>query len=115
MAKNHPGYPADSVTLLSEQLIGKYHFDSYNFDHWGDSGNQGPDGLTTVPNRTTGGATHTTEDKVFIPSYTVYQYFTNADQPGREATIGADFGRFGGEYYHYWTRSPSELPISDSN
>lgn len=52
VAKNHMGYPANSVTLISKEIIGKYAFDdstnredSGGSNHWGNSG---------TPNATTG-------------------------------------------------------------
>jgi|GEM_PF-3839777 len=49
-AKNHPGYPADSVTLIAKEIIGRYIFDNsttkgsnaynatFGYNHWGESG-----------------------------------------------------------------------------
>lgn len=41
VAKNHEGYPNNSVTLLSEEIIAKHMFDNsgnYGSNNWGDSG-----------------------------------------------------------------------------
>ena len=127
-AKNHSGYPEDSVTLISKELIGKYDFEDSNLNHWGNSSirswlnntfynnlSSGFKGVvldTIVSNKVwDSGAAYNTTDKLFIPSQTEL----GGDTTDTHA-IGTNWGYFNTEAsritqldsvnLHYWTRSP---------
>lgn len=98
VAKDHTGYPTNSVTLLSNELIAKYTFDNstnrgseYGSNHWGNSGNPNATaGIrpflntsffntfsqnfkniileTNLENKDYSGNSYTSKDKVFLPS-----------------------------------------------
>lgn len=133
VAKNHSGYPDDSVTLVSTELIAKYAFDSNNSNYWGTSGlrtwlngdfynSLSPyfrDQVltTTLENKDYTGAAYTSSDKVFIPSWTELGAGT-AVTLERTYVIGTDWGYFAsdasrialladGIAYKYWSRSPN--------
>ncbi|WP_406242015.1 DUF6273 domain-containing protein [Tissierella carlieri] len=104
VAKNHTGYPSNSITLISDDVIGLHPFDNstnrgntYGSNHWGNSGS--PNATlatrtflnstfynamsttfknsimtTTLDNKTYDGSSYTTSDKVFIPSLTELGY-----------------------------------------
>jgi len=126
VAKDHPGYPADSVTLLSQEIIAKYAYDNDN-SRWDESGIrswlngtfynhlsstfkaavQNTDVANYVYSTATAG---TTIDRIFLPS------ITELGEAGDVPVIGTDWGYFkndpsriafiGGTALNYLTRSP---------
>ncbi len=133
VAKNHYGdsVSGDHITLVAEELIGRYHFDGDNDNHWEHSDlRTWLNGLfydamspafqnmlleTAVPNQEwEAGVAYSTADKVFIPSVT--ELGADADT---SYEIGESWGIFSdddsrkaalvGSYTVYWTRSPHTL------
>lgn len=127
VAKNHYDNPNNSVTVISNELIGKYTFANKNDSNYRDSdiriwlndmfySSFSIDFknlvLTTkVPNVAYGDNSYITDDKVFLPSQTElgggssYTYDIGKDW-GYFRNDSSRIARINGNIWRYWTRSP---------
>ncbi|WP_279145980.1 MULTISPECIES: DUF6273 domain-containing protein [Clostridium] len=136
VAKNHEGYPDNSVTIMSKDVLEKRVFDTHGGEHgsnhWGNSdlrkylngefyNKLDPSfkaailetNLINVENNANyNGNTYYTKDKIFIPSFEELG-FKDIDCA---KPIGTDYGAFktneskitklSGNSPYYWTRAP---------
>lgn len=132
VAKNHTGYPANSITLISNNVIGKQVFDdngNQGSNHWGNSGTgratvgirpwlnnvfynsfsndfKSQVMITNLLNVAPGREFYNTQDKVFIPSLNELGLsYHRASEVGK---IYEYFNNGGSTIIdeNYWTRSP---------
>ena len=128
VAKNHPGYPSNSVTLFSKEVIKTDSFHNSDMNRWENSsirsrtnndvynafGNKFKQGIltTTLINKDADKNEYFTNDKVFIPSETELIGSWPASNQIGSKWEGINLNYLIGYSYkqkrdrHYWTRTP---------
>ncbi len=128
VAKNHPGYPSNSVTLFSKEVIWKHRFHYDEMNRWENSSlRQSANGsvynafgsqfkqailMTNLINKDKDNNEYYTSDKVFIPSVTEVvageptsnRIGTRWEGMSRDYLVGYSYNQSRNRFY--WTRTP---------